>query len=156
MKTLDIIVDMPQKHYLGKTVSYSSNDVSKIFMGLIDNLDKLSINQSDIDYSIAIYLAKLKDKDKAITKQYYIDNKDMIDNVSNIEEALIGFSKAYQDKNNADSLEEYTYYIVELTKLRNKLLFTVTKQIPELADDLLKSISYYSDFIDYYNDSSKE
>lgn len=153
MKTLDIIVDMPQKHYLGKTISYSSNDVSKIFMGLIDNLDKLNINQSDIDYSIAIYLAKLKDK--AITKQYYIDNKAMIDNVSNIEEALIGFSKAYQDKNDADSLEEYTYYIVELTKLRNKLLFTVTKQMPELADDLLKSISYYSDYIDYYNDSSK-
>lgn len=154
MKTLDIIVDMPQKHYLGRTVSYSSNDVSKIFMGLIDNLDKLNINKADIDYSIAIYLAKLKDKD--ITKQYYIDNKAMIDNVSHIEEALIGFSKAYQDKNDADSLEEYTYYIVELTKLRNKLLFTVTKKIPELADDLLNYISYFSDFIDYYNDSSKE
>lgn len=154
MKTLDIIVDMPQKHYLGKTVSYSSSDVSKIFMGLIDNLDKLNINKADIDYSIAIYLAKLQDKD--ITKQYYIDNKAMIDNVLHIEEALMGFSKAYQDKNDADSLEEETYYIVELTKLRNKLLFTVTKKIPELADDLLNSISYFSDFIDYYNDSSKE
>ncbi|QHJ84659.1 MAG: hypothetical protein [Caudoviricetes sp.] len=154
MKTLDIIVDMPQKHYLGKTVSYSSSDVSKIFMGLIDNLDKLNINKADIDYSIAIYLAKLKDKD--ITKQYYIDNKNMIDNVSHIEEALIGFSKAYQYKNDADSLEEYTYYIVELTKIRNKLLFTVTKQIPELADDLLNYISCFSDYIDYYNDSSKE
>lgn len=154
MKVLSIIVDMPQKHYLGKTVSYSSDDVSKIFMGLIDNLDKLNINKADIDYSIAIYLAKLQDKDT--TKQYYTDNKAMIDIVLNIEEALIGFSRAYQDKNDADSLEEETYYIVELTKLRNKLLFTVTKQIPELADDLLKSISYYSDFIDYYNDSSKE
>lgn len=154
MKTLDIIVDMPQKHYLGKTVSYSSSDVSKIFMGLIDNLDKLNINKADIDYSIAIYLAKLQDKDT--TKQYYTDNKAMIDNVLHIEEALMGFSKAYQDKNDADSLEEETYYIVELTKLRNKLLFTVTKKIPELADDLLNSISYFSDFIDYYNDSSKE
>lgn len=154
MKKLDIVIVNPMDNDVGQITTYESNDSAKILEVFINNIVYLDVSENRINSSIVSYLKKLQNK--TVNKQYYDDNKAIIDILLNIEKILVDLNQTYQDKNDADSLEEETYYIVELTKLRNKLLFTVTKKIPELADDLLKSISYYSDFIDYYNDSSKE
>ena len=154
MKKLDIIFSNPMENDLGKIVTYESNDAAKILEVLINNIVYLNVSENKINYSIAIYLNKLKDK--TIVKQYYEVNKDIIDIILSIENALISLNQTYQDENDVDEFDDELYYIDTLEEVRNKLLFAVIKKIPELADDLLNSISSNNDSINYYNDSSKE
>ena len=149
MKALDIVIDMPTDNDLGETVTYESNDVTKILKVLIKNIDNFNISQSKIDYSIGMYLSKLQDK--VIKKQYYKENKDIIDIILNIENALIGLSQTFQDENDVDLFDDEFQYIDTLEDVRDKLLFAVVKKIPELADDLLSYISSnYNNSIIYY------
>lgn len=149
MKKLDIIIINPTENDLGKTVTYESNDSAKILEALINNIAYLDISQSKIDYSIGIYLSKLQDK--VIEKQYYKGNKDIIDIILSIENALIGLNQTYQDENDVNEFDYELYYIDTLEEVRNKLLFAVTKRIPELADDLLNSISSNNNSIIYHD-----
>lgn len=149
MKALDIVIDMPTDNDLGETVTYESNDVTKILKVLIKNIDNFNISQSKIDYSIGMYLSKLQDK--VIKKQYYKENKYIIDIILNIENALIGLSQTFQDENDVDLFDDEFQYIDTLEDVRDKLLFAVVKKIPELADDLLSYISSnYNNSIIYY------
>ena len=104
MKKLDIIISNPTDNNVGQTVTYESNDVTKILKVVIKNMDNLNINQSKIDYSIGIYLSKLQDK--AIEKQYYKDNKDIIDVILSIENALIGLNQTFQDENDVNLFDD--------------------------------------------------
>lgn len=149
MKKLDIIISNPTDNNVGQTVTYESNDVTKILKVVIKNMDNLNINQSKIDYSIGIYLSKLQDK--AIEKQYYKDNKDIIDVILSIENALIGLNQTFQDEDDVDKFDNELQYIDTLEDVRDKLLFALIKQIPELADDLLKRISTDSNSIIYHD-----
>lgn len=149
MKKLDIIISNPTDNNVGQTVTYESNDVTKILKVVIKNMDNLNINQSKIDYSIGIYLSKLQDK--AIEKQYYKDNKDIIDVILSIENALIGLNQTFQDENDVNLFDDELNYIATLEDVRDKLLFDVIKKIPELADDLLKRISTDSNSIIYHD-----
>ena len=149
MKKLDIIISNPTDNNVGQTVTYESNDVTKILKVIIKNMDNLNINQSKIDYSIGIYLSKLQDK--AIEKQYYKDNKDIIDVILSIENALIGLNQTFQDEDDVDKFDNELQYIDTLEDVRDKLLFALIKQIPELADDLLKRISTDSNSIIYHD-----
>lgn len=149
MKALDIVIDMPMENDLGTTVTYESNDVTKILKVIINNKDNLKVNQNKLDYSIGIYLTKLKDK--TVIKQYYKDNKAIIDIILSIENALIGLNRTFQDENDVDKFDDELHYIDNLEEARNQLLFAVIKKIPELADDLLNSISSNSDAIVYYD-----
>lgn len=149
MKALDIVIDVPQDNDLGTTVTYESNDVTKILRVLINNKDNLTINQGKIDYSIGIYLTKLKDK--TVIKQYYKDNKAIIDIILSIENALIGLNQTFQDENDVDLFDDDLHYIDNLEDVRNKLLFAVIKKIPELAENLLSSISCNSNSIIYHD-----
>lgn len=149
MKALDIVIDMPMENDLGTTVTYESNDVTKILKVIINNKDNLNVNQNKLDYSIGIYLTKLKDK--TVIKQYYKDNKAIIDIILSIENALIGLNRTFQDENDVDKFDDELHYIDNLEEARNQLLFAVIKKIPELADDLLNSISSNSDAIVYYD-----
>ena len=154
MKKLDIIMVNPDENDVGKTVTYESNNVAKLLEVFINNIVYLNVSEDKINYSIAIYLTKLKDK--TIVKQYYEVNKYIIDIILNIEEALMSLNQTYQDENDVDEFDDELYYINNLEEVRNKLLFAVIKKVPELADDLLNSISSNNNSIDYYNDSSKE
>jgi len=149
MKKLDIIISNPTDNNVGQTVTYESNDVTKILKVVIKNMDNLNINQSKIDYSIGIYLSKLQDK--AIEKQYYKDNKDIIDIILSIENALIGLNQTFQDEDDVDKFDNELQYIDTLEDVRDKLLFDVIKRIPELADDLLNSISSNNNSIIYHD-----
>lgn len=149
MKKLDIIISNPTDNNVGQTVTYESNDVTKILKVVIKNMDNLNINQSKIDYSIGIYLSKLQDK--AIEKQYYKDNKDIIDVILSIENALIGLNQTFQDENDINLFDDELNYIATLEDVRDKLLFDVIKKIPELADDLLNSISSNNNSIIYHD-----
>lgn len=149
MKKLDIIISNPTDNNVGQTVTYESNDVTKILKVVIKNMDNLNINQSKIDYSIGIYLSKLQDK--AIEKQYYKDTKDIIDVILSIENALIGLNQTFQDENDVNLFDDELNYIATLEDVRDKLLFDVIKKIPELADDLLKRISTDSNSIIYHD-----
>lgn len=149
MKALDIVIDMPMENDLGTTVTYESNDVTKILKVIINNKDNLNVNQNKLDYSIGIYLTNLKDK--TVIKQYYKDNKAIIDIILSIENALIGLNRTFQDENDVDKFDDELHYIDNLEEARNQLLFAVIKKIPELADDLLNSISSNSDAIVYYD-----
>lgn len=149
MKKLDIIISNPTDNNVGQTVTYESNDVTKILKVVIKNMDNLNINQSKIDYSIGIYLSKLQDK--AIEKQYYKDNKDIIDVILSIENALIGLNQTFQDENDVNLFDDELNYIATLEDVRDKLLFDVIKKIPELADDLLNSISSNNNSIIYHD-----
>lgn len=149
MKKLDIIISNPTDNNVGQTVTYESNDVTKILKVVIKNMDNLNINQSKIDYSIGIYLSKLQDK--AIEKQYYKDNKDIIDVILSIENALIGLNQTFQDENDVNLFDDELNYIATLEDVRDKLLFDVIKKIPELADDLLERISTDSNSIIYHD-----
>lgn len=149
MKKLDIIITNPTENDLGKTVTYESSDSANILKALINNIVYLDISQSKIDYSIGIYLSKLQDK--AIEKQYYKDNKDIIDVILSIENALIGLNQTFQDEDDVDKFDNELQYIDTLEDVRDKLLFALIKQIPELADDLLKRISTDSNSIIYHD-----
>lgn len=149
MKKLDIIIINPTENDLGKTVTYESNDSANILKALINNIVYLDISQSKIDYSIGIYLSKLQDK--VIEKQYYKDNKDIIDIILSIENALIGLNQTFQDEDDVDKFDNELQYIDTLEDVRDKLLFAVIKQIPELADDLLNSISSNNNSIIYHD-----
>lgn len=149
MKKLDIIISNPTDNNVGQTVTYESNDVTKILKVVIKNMDNLNINQSKIDYSIGIYLSKLQDK--AIEKQYYKDNKEIINVILSIENALIGLNQTFQDENDVNLFDDELNYIATLEDVRDKLLFDVIKKIPELADDLLNSISSNNNSIIYHD-----
>ena len=149
MKKLDIIISNPTDNNVGQTVTYESNDVTKILKVVIKNMDNLNINQSKIDYSIGIYLSKLQDK--AIEKQYYKDNKDIIDVILSIENALIGLNQTFQDENDVNLFDDELNYIAPLEDVRDNWLFDVIKKIPELADDLLNSISSNNNSIIYHD-----
>ena len=149
MKKLDIIIINPTENDLGKTVTYESNDSANILKALINNMVYLDISQSKIDYSIGIYLSKLQDK--VIEKQYYKNNKDIIDIILSIENALIGLNQTFQDEDDVDKFDNELQYIDTLEDVRDKLLFDVIKRIPELADDLLNSISSNNNSIIYHD-----
>ncbi len=70
----------------------------------------------------------------------------------------MSLNQTYQDENDVDKFDNELYYINNLEEVRNKLLFAVIKKVPELADDLLNSISVNSKSITYDNssDSSKK
>jgi len=108
MKKLDIIIINPTENDLGKTVTYESNDSANILKALINNMVYLDISQSKIDYSIGIYLSKLQDK--VIEKQYYKNNKDIIDIILSIENALIGLNQTFQDEDDVDKFDNYNFY----------------------------------------------
>lgn len=156
MKKLDIVMVNPDENDVGKTVTYESNNVAKLLEVFINNIVYLNVSEDKINYSIAIYLTKLKDKN--VVKKYYEVNKYIIDIILNIEEALMSLSQTYQDENDVDKFDNELYYINNLEEVRNKLLFAVIKKVPELADDLLNSISVNNKSITYDNssDSSKK
>ena len=154
MKKLDIVIISPMENDVGQTVTYESNDSAKILEVFINNIVYLDVSENKLNSSIVSYLKKLQNK--TVNRQYYNENKAIIDILLNIEKVLVGLNQTYQDENDVDEANNEIDYINAIEEVRNKLLFVVIKRIPELADDLLKSISYYSDFIDYYNDSSKE
>ena len=149
MKKLDIIITNPTENDLGKTVTYESSDSANILKALINNIVYFDISQSKIDYSIGIYLSKLQDK--AIEKQYYKDNKEIINVILSIENALIGLNQTFQDENDVNLFDDELNYIATLEDVRDKLLFDVIKKIPELADDLLNSISSNNNSIIYHD-----
>ena len=68
-----------------------------------------------------------------------------------IENALIGLNQTFQDEDDVDKFDNELQYIDTLEDVRDKLLFALIKQIPELADDLLKRISTDSNSIIYHD-----
>ena len=153
MKKLDIIISNPTDNDIGQTVTYESNDTAKILEALINNIVYFDISENIINANILSYLKKLQNK--TTHRQYYDNNKAIIDILLNIEKVLAGLNQTYQDENNVDSFDDELYYIDTLEDVRDKLLFAVTKKIPELADDLLMFISSnYNNSIVYYDKAS--
>lgn len=151
MKKLDIIISNPIENDIGQTVTYESNDAAKILEVFINNIVYLEVSESRINSSIVSYLKKLQNK--TVNRQYYDDNKAIIDILLNIEKVLVGLNQTYQDENDVDEANQEIAYITAIEEVRDKLLFTVIKKIPELADDLLKSISSNNNNSITYNDN---
>ena len=68
MKKLNYIVTDINLYGIHKKITYESDDISKIFINFITDLDNLSNYQSNInnvnaDYRMYVYLSKLDDKD---------------------------------------------------------------------------------------------
>ncbi|QHJ84658.1 MAG: hypothetical protein [Caudoviricetes sp.] len=136
---LDIIISNPIENDVGQTITYESNDAAKIFEVFINNVVYLDVSENKVNSSIVSYLKKLQNK--VVHRQYYDDNKAIITILLNIEKVLVGLNQTYQDENDVDEANNEIAYINAIEEVRDKLLFTVVKKIPELADDLLKSIS---------------
>ena len=139
MKKLDIVISTPIDNDVGQTVTYESNDSAKILEVFINNIVYLDVSENIINSSIVSYLKKLQNK--TVNRQYYDDNKAIIAILLNIEKVLVDLNQTYQDENDVDEASNEINYITAIEEVRDKLLFTVIKKIPELADDLLKSIS---------------
>lgn len=149
MKKLDIVISTPIDNDVGQTVTYESNDSAKILEVFINNIVYLDVSENIINSSIVSYLKKLQNK--TVNRQYYDDNKAIIDILLNIEKVLVDLNQTYQDENDVDEASNEINYITAIEEVRDKLLFTVIKKIPELADDLLKSISSNNNSITYYD-----
>ena len=149
MKKLDIVISTPIDNDVGQTVTYESNDSAKILEVFINNIVYLDVSENIINSSIVSYLKKLQNK--VVNRQYYDDNKAIIDILLAIEKVLVGLNQTYQDENDVDEASNEINYITAIEEVRDKLLFTVIKKIPELADDLLKSISSNNNSITYYD-----
>lgn len=149
MKKLDIVISTPIDNDVGQTVTYESNDSAKILEVFINNIVYLDVSENIINSSIVSYLKKLQNK--TVNRQYYDDNKAIIDILLAIEKVLVGLNQTYQDENDVDEANNEIAYITAIEEVRDKLLFTVIKKIPELADDLLKSISSNNNSITYYD-----
>lgn len=149
MKKLDIVISTPIDNDVGQTVTYESNDSAKILEVFINNIVYLDVSENIINSSIVSYLKKLQNK--TVNRQYYDDNKAIIDILLAIEKVLVGLNQTYQDENDVDLFDDELNYIATLEDVRDKLLFDVIKKIPELADDLLKSISSNNNSITYYD-----
>lgn len=149
MKKLDIVIVNPMDNDVGQITTYESNDSAKILEVFINNIVYLDVSENRINSSIVSYLKKLQNK--TVNKQYYDDNKAIIDILLNIEKILVDLNQTYQDENDVDEASNEIDYITTIEEVRDKLLFTVIKKIPELADDLLKSISSNNNSITYYD-----
>lgn len=149
MKKLDIVISTPIDNDVGQTVTYESNDSAKILEVFINNIVYLDVSENIINSSIVSYLKKLQNK--VVNRQYYDDNKAIIDILLAIEKVLVGLNQTYQDENDVDEANNEIAYITAIEEVRDKLLFTVIKKIPELADDLLNSISSNNNSITYYD-----
>lgn len=149
MKKLDIVISNPMDNDVGQTVTYESNDSAKILEVFINNIVYLDVSENIINSSIVSYLKKLQNK--TVNRQYYDDNKAIIAILLNIEKVLVDLNQTYQDENDVDEASNEINYITAIEEVRDKLLFTVIKKIPELADDLLKSISSNNNSITYYD-----
>lgn len=139
MKKLDIIISNPMENDVGKIITYESNDAAKILEVFINNIVYLDVSENKVNSSIVSYLKKLQNK--VVHRQYYDDNKAIIAILLNIEKVLVGLNQTYQDENDVDEASNEIDYINAIEEVKDKLLFTVIKKIPELADDLLNSIS---------------
>ena len=152
MKKLDIVIISPMENDVGQTVTYESNDSAKILEVFINNIVYLDVSENKLNSSIVSYLKKLQNK--TVNRQYYNENKAIIDILLNIEKVLVGLNQTYQDENDVDEANNEIDYINAIEEVRNKLLFVVIKRIPELADDLLKSISADISSINYDYDKA--
>ena len=158
MKKLNYIVTDINLYGIHKKITYESDDISKIFINFITDLDNLSNYQSNInnvnaDYRMYVYLSKLDDKDE--TKDYYDDNAPALDAVLGIENSLIGLD-SIAESSAIDLTNEATDSIPKLKSIRSSLLFPLVKKIPELAEDLLKAIIGCSSYLFYYEDSDSD
>lgn len=151
MKKLDIVIVNPMDNDVGQITTYESNDSAKILEVFINNIVYLDVSENKVNSSIVSYLKKLQNK--TVNRQYYDDNKAIIDILLNIEKVLVGLNQTYQDENDVDEANQEIAYITAIEEVRDKLLFTVIKKIPELADDLLKSISSNNNNSITYNDN---
>lgn len=150
MKKLDIIISSPMDNDVGEITTYESNDSAKILEIFINNIVYFEISENRINSNILSCLKKLQNK--TTNRQYYDDNKAIIDILLDIEKVLVGLNQAYQDENDDNESNNEIDYIATIEDVRDKILFAVVKKVPELADDLLNYISSNNNNYIVYND----